>query len=194
MPEELQTAMPAPLAEVPARRVTPLDLFLAFGAAGLLGFGTAMPWARWMLVEKRRWLTEEEMINVLALCQFLPGPNVCNVAVCVGARFSGALGALAAITGLMLAPMIIVLGLATLYGSLGHLPAVQAAFRGISAAAAGLVVAMGLRFLYELRHQPRALVFVALAVAAVLVLKLPLVWIIVTLVPASIAAAWALGR
>ena len=88
-------------------RVTPLDLFLGFGSAGLLGFGTAMPWARWMIVEKRKWLTEEEMINVLALCQFLPGPNVCNVAVCVGARFAGIPGALAAITGLMLAPIII---------------------------------------------------------------------------------------
>ncbi len=187
--------MPGSLAEDrPARRVTPLDLFLGFGAAGLLGFGTAMPWARWMLVEKRKWLTEEEMINVLALCQFLPGPNVCNVAVCVGARFAGILGALAAITGLMLAPMIIVLGLATLYGHFGHLPAVQAAFRGISAAAAGLVVAMGLRFLYELRDKPRALAFVALALAAALVFKLPLVWIFLILVPASIAAAWALGR
>ena len=186
--------MPASPAETPARRVTRLDLFLGFGAAGLLGFGTAMPWARWMLVEKRKWLTEEEMINVLALCQFLPGPNVCNVAVCVGARFAGALGAIAAITGLMLAPMVIVLGLATLYGNFGHLPAVQAAFRGISAGAAGLVVAMGLRFLYELRHHPRALVFVAFALAAVLVLNLPLVWIILTLLPASIAAAWALGR
>ncbi len=195
MHEELQRATPASATPDPAaRRITPLDLFLGFGEAGLIGFGTAMPWARWMLVEKRKWLTEEEMINVLALCQFLPGPNVCNVAVCVGARFAGVLGALAAITGLMLAPMIIVIGLATLYENLSHVPAVQAAFRGVSAAAAGLIVAMGLRFLYELRGYPRALVFVALALAAVLFLKLPIFWIILILAPMSIAAAWALGR
>ena len=175
-------------------RVTPLDLFLGFGSAGLLGFGTAMPWARWMIVEKRRWLTEEEMVNVLALCQFLPGPNVCNVAVCVGARFAGVPGALAAITGLMLAPIIIVIGLATLYSNLSHLPAVQAAFRGISAAAAGLIVAMGIRFLPLMRNNPRALAFVALALGAVIILKLPFVWIILTLVPLSIATAWAFGR
>ena len=175
-------------------RVTSLDLFLGFGAAGLLGFGTAMPWARGMLVEKRKWLTEDDMINVLALCQFLPGPNVCNVAVCVGARFAGMLGALAALAGLMLAPIVIVLALATLYGQFAHLPPVEAAFRGVAAAAAGLVVAMGLRFLYQLRRSPRALVFAGLALAAVLILKLPLVWVIVTLVPASVAAAWALDR
>jgi chromate transporter len=195
MHEEPQAAMPAsPAGEHAVQRVTALDLFLGFGAAGLLGFGTAMPWARWMIVEKRKWLTEQEMLNILALCQLLPGPNVCNVAVAVGARFAGVAGALAAITGLMLAPVIIVIGLATLYGNFSHLPAVQAAFRGISAAAAGLVMAMGIRFLPPLRNNPRALAFLALALAAVLILNVPLGWIILTLVPASIAAAWALGR
>ena len=125
--------MQAPADGHPARRVTLLDLFLGFGSVGLLGFGTALPWARWMLVEKRRWLSEEEMINVLALCQFLPGPNVCNISVCVGARFGGILGSVVALTGLMLAPIMIVLGLATIYASFGHLSAVQAAFRGAGA-------------------------------------------------------------
>jgi chromate transporter len=186
--------MHAPADGRPARRVTLLDLFLGFGSVGLLGFGTALPWARWMLVDKRRWLSEEEMINVLALCQFLPGPNVCNISVCVGARFGGVLGSLVALIGLMLAPIMIVLGLATIYASFGHLPPVQAAFRGISAAAAGLIVAMGFRFVYALRQSPRALVFVGLAVMAVLVLKLPLVPIILILIPTSIGAAWMLGR
>ena len=180
---------PSPITEIPERRVTPVDLFLAFGTAGLLAFGGAIPWVRWMIVERRKWLTEEEMLNVLALCQFLPGANVCNVAVCVGARFAGGWGALAAITGLMLAPVIVVIGLAMVYANISHLPAVQAAFRGISSAAAGLVVGMGLRYLRMLRFNLRALAFVALALLAVLVLKLPLVWVLLTLMPVSVAVA-----
>src|SRR3712207_1593689 len=127
---------PIPSSETAKPRVTPSDLFLSFAAAGLLAFGGALPWVRWLIVERRKWLSEEEMLNVLALCQFLPGANVCNVAVSVGTRFAGGIGALAAITGLMLAPIIVVIGLATLYANVSHLPAVQAGFRGISAAAA----------------------------------------------------------
>jgi len=48
-----------------------------------------MPFARRMLVEERRWLNAEEFTDVLSLCQLLPGPNIVNVAVCVGARFHG---------------------------------------------------------------------------------------------------------
>ena len=104
-----------------------------------------MPFARRMLVEERRWLSAEEFTDVLSLCQLLPGPNIVNVAVCVGARYHGVRGALAAFAGLMTAPFFIIIALGALYTEYGHLPAVAALFRGISAAAAGLVVAMGLK-------------------------------------------------
>jgi len=47
-----------------------------------------MPFARRMLVEERRWLNAEEFTDVLSLCQLLPGPNIVNVAVCVGRAFT----------------------------------------------------------------------------------------------------------
>jgi chromate transporter len=178
----------------PSLRVTLADLFLSFCRVGLSGFGGVLPWARRMLVEERRWLTEEEFVNLLSLCQFLPGGNVMNLAVCVGARFGGALGSIAALTGLMIMPLVIVLCLATLYAEFSTLPAVQAVFRGVSSAAAGLVVATGIKMALPMRRDPRAMVFVALTIVAVAILKIPLVWIIVVLLPASFAAALVLRR
>jgi chromate transporter len=171
-----------------------LDLFTSFCSVGLSGFGGVLPWARRMLVEQRRWLTDEEFVNIVSLCQFLPGPNIVNVSICVGARFAGLRGALSALAGLMIMPVIIVLLLATLYDAYGHIHPVQAAFRGVASAAAGLIVAMALKLAYPLRRSPRALAFMALTLGAVLVLKLPLVWTLLSLVPLSIAAAWVFRR
>jgi chromate transporter len=170
------------------------DLFLGFCRVGLSGFGGVLPWARSMLVDERRWLTDEEFVNLLSLCQFLPGGNVMNLAVCVGARFHGVLGAAAALTGLMIMPLIIVMCLATLYAEFSTLPAVQALFRGVASAAAGLVLATGIKMALPLRRNTRALVFIALTIVAVALLKIPLVWVILLLLPASFAAAVVLRR
>jgi chromate transporter len=178
----------------PGPQVTLVDLFLNFGRVGIIGFGGVLPWARRMLVEERRWLTEEEFLNLLSLCQFLPGGNVMNLSVCVGARFGGAPGAVVAITGLMAMPIVIVLCLATLYAEFSTVPAVQAVFRGVSSAAAGLIVATGIKMLLPLRRNPRALVFVILTAFAMVVLKVPLVWIVVALLPLSYGAAVVLRR
>src|SRR5579863_6568850 len=78
----------------------PGDLFLAFLTVGLSGFGGVLPFARRMLVERRAWLSQAQFNETLALCQTLPGPNIVNVSVVVGARFAGVAGAVAAVTGL----------------------------------------------------------------------------------------------
>src|SRR5665647_1519263 len=87
--------------------VTTRELFVGFLQVGLSGFGGVLPFARRMLVDKRRWLTELEFNEVLSLSQFLPGPNIVNVSIIVGRRFQGPIGALAATLGLMLMPLIL---------------------------------------------------------------------------------------
>lgn len=170
--------------------VTWPELFYAFGLVGLCGFGGVMPWAHRMLVEQRRWLTDEEFVNMLSLCQFLPGGNVLNLSICVGSRFAGLRGSIAAFAGLMAMPTAIVIGLAMLYSSYGQIEPVQAAFRGISSAAAGLIVGMGIKIAYPLRRSPRAIVTGALVIVAILVFELPLAWVLLGGVPVSIFAAW----
>lgn len=175
----------------PCEAVTVAALFLAFLKMGLSGFGGVLPWARRGLVEERRWLTEQEFAETLSLCQFLPGPNIVNVSIHVGARFQGPLGSLAAVSGLMLAPCAIVIGLGVLYSRYGQIGPVRDAIGGVSAAAAGLVVAMGIKMVKPVLRRPAAIVFCAAAFVAVGLLQWPLVLVLLVLAPLGVAAAFA---
>jgi len=165
------------------------ELFLRFTQVGASGFGGVMPWARRMLVEERRWLSDEEFSEALSLCQVLPGPNIVNMAVSVGTRFRGAPGAIAAFLGLLCAPFAIILVLGALFTHYGDLPAVSSAFRGISAAAAGLIVAMGFKMAASRRLRSPMAVFTLAAFAGIALVRLPLGVFLLMAAPASIAAA-----
>src|SRR2546421_4525151 len=143
----------------PPTRVTLGELYRGFLQAGARGFGGTLPWARRMMVEERRWLTEREFVDTFSLCNFLPGPNVASMSVIVGARFHGVLGSAAALGGLLTVPLTTILTLAVLYRHFGQLPGVDAALRGIGAAAAGLVLATGLKMAALLGRTPRVLIF-----------------------------------
>jgi len=175
---------------VDPREVTLGALFVGFLRIALSGFGGVLAWARWLIVEQRRWLSEAEFVNVLSLCQFLPGPNIVNVSIYVGGRFRGPVGAIVAFAGLMIAPTAIALALAGLYARFGDSPIVRGGFAGISAAAAGLVIAMGLKMAIPLRTRPVAIVFGLLAFGAVGLLRVHLVAALAVLAPLSVAVAW----
>jgi Chromate transport protein ChrA len=170
------------------------ELFLGFLSVGIVGFGGVMPWIRRMVVEQRRWLSEEEFLHLLSLCQLLPGANVGNFAVCLGTRFAGLRGALSAVSGLYLAPFCIVLLLAIFYSSYSHLPVVENMFRGVSAAAAGLVISMGLMIAVPVCRTVHAVAFTLLAIIGIVFLKFPLLWVIVALAPLSILTLVIAGR
>jgi len=179
---------PADVAAAP----TPVGLFLGFMRIAAFSFGGVLPWARFVLVERRRWLSAEEFTDTLALCQLLPGPNIVNMSVAIGARFHGPWGSLAAISGLMLLPIAIVLVLATLYGRYEHVPAVSRALGAMAAAAAGLVVAMAVKLAEPMlrRRFWFTAAFVAATFAAAAVLRLPLWPVILVLAPLAIVAGW----
>ena len=173
----------------PSAAPGPGELFIRFTQVGVSGFGGVMPFARRMLVEERRWLSAEEFTEILSLCQLLPGPNVVNVAVCVGTRYRGAWGAFAAFAGLMTAPFFIILALGALHTQYGHLPAVSASFRGISAAAAGLVVAMGFKMAASRRLRSGMALFAVITFIGIALVRLPLVVFLLGAAPLSVAAA-----
>lgn len=180
----------APAAPAAMPEVTLAALFLGFLKIALRGFGGVLAWSRKLLVEERRWLSERDYTDMLSLCQFLPGPNVVNVSIYVGARFRGPVGSLAAFAGLILVPFLIVIALGALYGRFADVAQVRHALGGVSAAAAGLVVAMGLKMARPHLKRPMALVFLALAFAGVGVMGWPLLAVVLPLAPFSIAAGW----
>jgi chromate transporter len=169
---------------------TPGELFLRFTQVAVSGFGGVLPFARRMLVEERRWLDAEEFADVLSLCQLLPGPNIVNIAVCVGARYHGARGAVAAVAGLVSAPFLMMLALGALYTRYGELPAVSAVFRGVSAAAAGLILAVGIKMAASRRLRSAMALFTVATFAGIAILRLPLLPLLLLAAPASVAAAF----
>ena len=181
--------MPAAEARRSGERVGLGALFLGFLTVSLCGFGGPIVWARRIIVDRRRWLDEAEFADILSFCQFMPGPNVVSIAVCVGARFRGGVGALAALAGFILLPCGIGFALGALWLEHADVALLQNVLRGISAAAAGLIVATGLRLLLPYRRRPVALVFAALGFLGLAVFRLPLLVIVLLLVPLSIAAA-----
>lgn len=171
---------------------TLLELFVAFALIALCGFGGVLAWSRRMLVEERKWMTAEEFNDAYALCQFLPGPNVVNLAVVFGRRIRGLLGAVVALTGLLGPPFVIVSVIAFVYGRFGEIAALQRMLIGVAAAAAGLVLGTCAKMARPLLRDRLGIApLIALATfASVGVLRWPLPWALAVLVPLSIAIAW----
>jgi chromate transporter len=148
-----------------------------------------------VLVEREQWLTRQQFVELLAVSQVLPGPNVVNLALMLGDRAFGWRGALAALAGMLLAPLGIVLVLTVLYDHYGQHAVVAGALRGMGAVAAGLILSTGIKLIGGLRGnamgRPVALAFTA-ATVALLVMHVPLPWVLAGL--GSLACAWAWRR
>ena len=186
--------MPESAAPTPAVVTRPslVELFGAFVAVSLSGFGGALPWARRKIVEQKRWMTTEEFNETFALSQFLPGPNVVNFSVVFGTRFGGAPGAAVALAGLMGPPLIIVTVLAFLYAQFGDLEILGHILSGITAAAAGLLIAVVAKMAAPLftKAWTWAPGIAILAFVGVAIMRWPLPWVFAALAPISVALAW----
>jgi chromate transporter len=173
---------------------SPAELFFAFMKLGLQGFGGVLPVARHALVENYRWLTMEEFTDIVSRCQALPGPNIVNVSICIGGRHFGALGSLAASSGLLAAPLVLLLALVALYSGYSQEPIVANALRGASAVAAGLILGTVLRMASSPRLRSWRALFGVAAFVAVSWFRLPLALVLVVIIPLSIVAAWSARR
>ena len=175
------------------------ELYFAFNRLSLQGFGGVLPVAQRELVERLRWLSKDDFVEMLAVSQVLPGPNVVNLSLMFGDRAFGWRGAFAALGGMLLVPMLIVLALTALYVRFDANPMVTGALRGMGAVAAGLVISTGLKLLSTLRRNvmglPVCLGIGALTLLATAWLRLPLAWVLLALGVLAIGVAWArLGR
>lgn len=147
------------------------------------GFGGVLPWARRTIVEQEKWLTSEEFSAMLGICQIVPGPNIVNLAVCVGSRFAGVSGALAAVLGLTLGPVALVILLGMLYEHYSYMPIVQGMLRGISAVGVGLIASTGFKMMRSELNYPPMLVVVLFTVLAASYFQLGLGWVVLMASP-----------
>jgi chromate transporter len=166
----------------PARPRSLTDLFVSFTLLALQGFGGVLAVVQREMVDRKRWLTQEEFIEDWAVAQIMPGPNVVNLSLMIGGRYFGVPGALAALAGLLAVPLVLVLILAVLHARFADNAVVAGALRGMAAVCAGLIGAAGLRLAGALKKSPLPLPWcVALSVAGfilVALLKCPLAWVL----------------
>ncbi len=170
--------------------ISPAQLYAAFFIIGIQGFGGVLPWARRVIVEQRRWLSDEQFLEQWSLCQALPGGNITNLSVAFGRRCAGPVGAAAALGGLVTGPFVVYCFLGWVYVQYGTLPEIEGIFRGISAVGAGLVLSTGIKMAATPRlRSPIALFSVAAFILTALV-RWPLLAVLGTLFPLCLLYVW----
>ena len=116
------------------------QIFLEFLIIGATSFGGVVPYLRGSLVTKRHWIDDKEFVEMLSISQSLPGLNATNMAILVGEKLRGALGAVVAILGIRLPGALIMYVVGMFYRSHGDHVWITAALKGVAAAAVGLVL------------------------------------------------------
>jgi chromate transporter len=172
-----------------AQTLSRSELFLGFLKIGLLGFGGVAPWARHMIVEERKWLTDKDYAAIIGVGTILPGPNTVNAAVMIGDRYQGPLGAILCLVALMAAPIVILIGVATIYAQFIAAPHVGAAVGGASSAAAGLIIGAALKMARKLPWATTTALFGFCAFIAVAFLRWPLFLVVCVVAPLSLIGA-----
>ena len=180
--------------EAPARPASPGELFFAFNRLALQGFGGVLPVAQRELVERQRWLTRPQFLEMLSVAQVLPGPNIVNMALMIGDRFFGWRGALTAMTGILLAPLFVVLVLAVIAQQTQGMPGIAGALRGMGVVASGLILSTAWKLAGGLRRNPMGLPTCAalggVTLLAIGVLRWPLVGVVLGLGAVGMALAF----
>ncbi|MDN2675419.1 chromate transporter [Janthinobacterium sp. SUN033] len=181
--------MPAPATTQPdlprPQPASLADLFFSFTWLALQGFGGVLAVIQREMVERKRWLTQEEFLEDWAVAQIMPGPNVVNLSLMVGGRYFGLKGALTALAGMLAVPLVIVLVLGVLYTRFGDNPQMAGALRGMAAVSAGMIAATGVKLATALVRHPLplwlTLSITVLGVLMVAIFRWPLLYILLGL-------------
>jgi chromate transporter len=173
-----------------ATRPSLLAIAAVFARISSTAFGGGQMGAiRREIVRHRRWLGEEEYLELLAIAQLLPGANPTNVAVLVGGRLRGWLGAVVALFTAVVPGFAILMVLAAIALD-AHAPGITGALRACAAVAVGLTLANAIEMTLPRRRDVVDLAIIAAVAVAVLVFHASLALALLIFVPVSLAATW----
>lgn len=142
------------------------ELVVSFFKIGIMTFGggyAMLPMLQRELVENRKWVTEEEILNYFAIGQCTPGVIAVNTATFVGYKRCKIPGSIFATIGVVLPSMIIITIIAAVLSNFAHIPAVQHAFAGIRIAVSALIVASVIKLI---KTNVKSIAQIIIAVAA----------------------------
>jgi chromate transporter len=176
-------------------RVSLLAILAVFTKIGLMSFGGALSgWMHREIVVRRQWMEEQDFLSGLALGQIMPGANVANLSLYIGQRLRGGVGAVTALLGMLLPPMIVVLALGMLYDRVAGILWLHRFIDGVAAAAIGLTIMVGLKASRRVERRVGPIAILLLLFVTVGVLRWPMVPVVLCVTPASIALAWLTGE
>lgn len=173
-----------------SHRVSLPALTSAFLRLGLMSFGGGMAaWVHRDMVERRRWVSEEDYLTGLTVAQILPGANPVNLALYFGLHLRGSAGAAAAALGLLAPSFTVILILGALYNRFAGAPALHAILTGLAAVGIAVSVSVGAKVA---RRLGRDLAAIAIATAVFVTVGLfhwPMTPVVVVAAPLSVILA-----
>lgn len=179
----------------PRQKVSLPELAWTFNHIALASFGGGLSaWSREVLVVEKHWLGEEEFLSAMTMCRILPGANQVNMAVFAGTKMRGLPGALAALFGLCVVPMILVLTMGYFYFRFKEAPALKGVLHGASAAAVALTFAMVIQTGRKCLTGPVPVLLLLLAFGLNGLLRWPLPLTLLVVAPLALFWAWPRNR
>jgi chromate transporter len=180
----------APAAAPPAAAHELVALWHLFGVFFFIGAtsfgGGVVAYLREHIVERQKWLDDEEFMASLEIGQTLPGLIATNVSIIVGNRLRGPRGSLAALLGILLPGSVVVFALGLIYSEFKRSPGVTALLHGVAAAAVGLLLEVTMQIGRKQLLNWRDLCFLIPVFIAVGVLHISLLVVLVTIAPFSV--------
>ncbi len=156
-------------------------LFIEFLKLGLftIGGGVAMiPQMEQIAVKDNHWLTEEEVVDCIAVSQSLPGIIAINMATFIGRKLYGIRGAICATVAVALPSFIIILIVAAVLDQVGNYPWLTGAFFGVKAAICGLILVTAVRLGRQILRTPFDWILMIGALGAIAFAGINAVWVI----------------
>ena len=176
-------------------RVSLAAIAFTFNHIALASFGGGLSaWSREIVVARKKWMGEEEFLSAMTMCRIMPGATQVNLAVFVGSHLRAGRGAVAAVVGLCLVPVALMLGMGFIYFTFKEVPAVKGALHGASAAAVALTITMVIKTGKKCLRGPIPIALFAAAFILNGLLRWPLLISLAILAPLSLIWAWPRDR
>jgi chromate transporter len=145
------------------------ELFLTFAKIGLFTFGggyAMLPLIESTCVEKKKWITHDEMMSITVIAESTPGPIAINCSTFVGYKRAGVIGAVFATVGMVLPSFVIIFAISSFLDNFLEITVIASAFKGIKIAVGFLILDAGINMIKKMKKKafPVAIMICSFAV------------------------------
>lgn len=168
-------------------------LFTTFFKIGAFTFGggyAMIPLIQKETSEKKGWVSNDDILEIIAIAESTPGPIAINAATFIGFKVHGLIGALCATFGLLLPSFLIILAISRILDQFQHIRAVQFAFQGIRAGVLALICKALVSMYHQCPKHPVAYGIAAAAFFAAAFLSINVLWVIIGCAAAGLLSTW----